>query len=576
MKNATKAFACDICQQRFSRNDHLKRHYVRHTGRHPYKCLFCSSGFARSDVLRNHYVGCVERAGREIPAVAACDQRRQCSAKKLKCDRSNPCSTCKKKGEICSYALDSVPPNFQAGTASAGAGRVRTPSPVPPTQDLASDLWSALAQDLDADSSFMTPNLACFGFTSTIASDELLGDDLTVSPSIRSGPGEPEQPYASALIKALTLCLPQMSQEVDVQKLMFSKIFLMVTARIQRLARTYFGRFHRSVGIIHPASFDPNEVSVALLTAVAYVGGMYSEDISERGVIVDGLDLLECMVFSSRTFKTFSGLEANSSSDCQDDQITFEDLQAGCLVVVAQHCFGNHTAKARAMETRFGELIRVCRKLGLPESRQRLEDRETEQQWLRKEARIRTMAYITLMDRNFHFFHNLPCRLSTSELGFDTPCPEAIFNAEHPYRAKDFRFQSDATVLCAYQIIRNNPGTMTDLKLTSLDTMLLGSVLHSQIAIHLERLDSTQSVVLPESLSNGVKLWYQVWKDKWRKRDVSDRIETGNLEVSHDYWLAIWLKLGRPDSVLTKVCIGSCSKLLDNLKTNRPGNPMNQ
>ena len=28
-------------------------------------------------MLRNHYVGCVERAGRDIPAVAACDQRRQ-------------------------------------------------------------------------------------------------------------------------------------------------------------------------------------------------------------------------------------------------------------------------------------------------------------------------------------------------------------------------------------------------------------------------------------------------------------------------------------------------------------------
>ncbi|TIA06652.1 hypothetical protein D6C80_10203 [Aureobasidium pullulans] len=576
MNNATKAFACDICQQRFSRNDHLKRHYVRHTGRHPYKCLFCSSGFARSDVLRNHYVGCVERVGRDIPAVAACDQRRQCSAKKLKCDRITPCGTCTKKGEICSYALDVVPSDFQAGTGSAGAGHVRISSPVPPVQDLASDVWFAPAQDHDADSSFMTPNLTCFGFTSTIASDELPGDDLALSPSIQSAPGEPEQPYASALIKALTLCLPQMSQEVDVQKQMFSKIFLMVTARIQRLARTYFGRFHRSVGIIHPASFDPNEVSVALLTAVAYVGGMYSEDISERGVIVDGLDLLECMVFSSRTFKTLPGLEANSSSDCQDDQIAFEDLQAGCLVVIAQHCFGNHTARARAMETIFGELIRICRKLGLPESRQRLEDRETEQRWLRKEARIRTMAYITLMDRDFHFFHNLPCRLSTSELGFDTPCPEAMFDAEHPYRIKNFRFESNGTVLCASQNLMKNPGTMTDPRLRSLDMMLLSSVLNSQIVIYLERVNTTQPVVLPESLSNGVKMWYQVWKDKWENRDVSDRIETGNLEVSHDYWLAIQLKLGRPDSVLTKVCIDSCSKLLDDLKTNRPRNSMDQ
>jgi hypothetical protein len=29
--NTTKSLTCDVCQQRFSRNDHLKRHYVRRT-----------------------------------------------------------------------------------------------------------------------------------------------------------------------------------------------------------------------------------------------------------------------------------------------------------------------------------------------------------------------------------------------------------------------------------------------------------------------------------------------------------------------------------------------------------------
>jgi len=85
------------------------------------------------------------------------------------------------------------------------------------------------------------------------------------------------------------------------------------------------------------------------------------------------------------------------------------------------------------------------------------------------------MAYITLMDRDFHFFHNLPCRLSTSELGFDTPCPEAMFDAEHPYRTENFRFESNGTVLCASQNLMKNPGTMTDPRLRSLDMMLLSS-----------------------------------------------------------------------------------------------------
>jgi len=171
--------------------------------------------------------------------------------------------------------------------------------------------------------------------------------------------GDPEQPYANALVKKLALCLPQMTQDVHVQRQMFSKLFLMVTARIQRLVKTYLRRFHRSCSIIHPASFDPNKVSIALLAAVTYIGGLYSEDISERGAVLEGLDLLECMVFSSKTFMTFPHLGRSNDSTDQGNQSLFDDLQAGCLVVVAQHCFGNHTAKARAMETRFGELIRA-------------------------------------------------------------------------------------------------------------------------------------------------------------------------------------------------------------------------
>jgi len=85
------------------------------------------------------------------------------------------------------------------------------------------------------------------------------------------------------------------------------------------------------------------------------------------------------------------------------------------------------------------------------------------------------MAYITLMDRDFHFFHNMPCRMSISELKFDTQCPEPLFNAEHPYRCTEFRFQSDMTILDAFRALFEEPGAATDVELTSLDLILLGS-----------------------------------------------------------------------------------------------------
>lgn len=82
------------------------------------------------------------------------------------------------------------------------------------------------------------------------------------------------------------------------------------------------------------------------------------------------------------------------------------------------------------------------------------------------------MAYITLMDNDFHLFHNLPRHLSMSELNFDTPCAEAIFNAEHPYRDRNFRFQGDGTVLQALQNLLKKPKSTVELNLTSLDMLL--------------------------------------------------------------------------------------------------------
>jgi hypothetical protein len=216
----------------------------------------------------------------------------------------------------------------------------------------------------ETDSSFYTPRLKCFGFTCTLPDDEAAEDIITLSPSILTNPDDPEQPYANDLIKSLTLCLPQLTQDVGSQKQMFSKIYLMATARIQRLARTYFLHFHRSISILHPASFDPSNVSISLLAAVVFVGALYSEDLSERHISF-GLDLVEWLVFSSKTFSISHGVGIYDFTTDESAQTTFEDLQAGCLVVVAQHCFGNQAAKTRVMESRFGEIIRVSTLLGM-------------------------------------------------------------------------------------------------------------------------------------------------------------------------------------------------------------------
>ena len=93
-------------------------------------------------------------------------------------------------------------------------------------------------------------------------------------------------------------------------------------------------------------------------------------------------------------------------------------------------------------------------------------------------------------------------------------------------------------------------------------------MLHAQIVVRLEVFGNVQASDSTQSLFNGVNAYHRLWKGNWRKRDISDRIETGLLEVSHDYWLTTLLMLRRSELVPTRVCIDSCTELLQNLKVN--------
>lgn len=100
-------FRCDVCNQGFTRTDHLKRHYLRHSGLKPYVCGFCNAAFARCDSLRNHYNDCPNRGDRPIPETDQKGRRRhactKCISMKLKCDGNNPCASCQKRGMSCEH-----------------------------------------------------------------------------------------------------------------------------------------------------------------------------------------------------------------------------------------------------------------------------------------------------------------------------------------------------------------------------------------------------------------------------------------------------------------------------------------
>jgi 5-methylcytosine-specific restriction endonuclease McrA len=54
-EDPSKTFVCDLCNRRFRRQEHLKRHYRSlHTQEKPFECHDCGKKFSRSDNLSQH------------------------------------------------------------------------------------------------------------------------------------------------------------------------------------------------------------------------------------------------------------------------------------------------------------------------------------------------------------------------------------------------------------------------------------------------------------------------------------------------------------------------------------------
>lgn len=95
---------CPHCNVRCNRPSHLKRHIASHlppVERRAVSCPECGKHFGRNDVLLRH-----RRATHQVTIEAARNSTKSCVRcvdKKLKCDRSIPCSRCAKSRTPCSY-----------------------------------------------------------------------------------------------------------------------------------------------------------------------------------------------------------------------------------------------------------------------------------------------------------------------------------------------------------------------------------------------------------------------------------------------------------------------------------------
>lgn len=174
-----------------------------------------------------------------------------------------------------------------------------------------------------------------------------------------------ERPFAIAMIQAIlarawTVPLdPKSKEEISI-----NLQFLLTTARIQKFVALYSKFWQTHCPIIHIASFDPEKVSLPLLASVVFMGSIYSDDLRESGVAKKVLDFAELFVFSSDIFAPESEIGANFCSghgvNEPSDSVHLQNLQAGYIMMTTQYWAGSRASRNRAMENRFGEVVKVC------------------------------------------------------------------------------------------------------------------------------------------------------------------------------------------------------------------------
>lgn len=205
---------------------------------------------------------------------------------------------------------------------------------------------------------------------------------------------EPERPFATTLIHLILTQAWQVPLDPKAQEELSTNLnFLLTTARIRKYIALYFKYWQPSCAML-PMSFDPETVPLPLLAAVVFMGAMYSNDQREVYVAKRVLDFAELSIFANDVFSAESEINATfSGSRCFDEGIGdwdwFQKFQAGVIITIVQYWAGSRVSRNRAMENRFGQVVKVARRIELVKVRHLPDDQVLEHLWIQTESRIR-------------------------------------------------------------------------------------------------------------------------------------------------------------------------------------------
>jgi hypothetical protein len=176
---------------------------------------------------------------------------------------------------------------------------------------------------------------------------------------------EPERPFATGMIQSILARAWSVPLDAKAQQELSTNLnFLLTTSRIRKFVAMYFKYWQPSCAMLHRASFDPEVVSLPLLTAVTFMGAMYTNDEREAYIAKRVLDFAELFIFSSEVYASETEISSMFCGNrCLDDEsndwVQFQNFQAGFIIVVVQYWAGSRVSRNRVMENRFSEVIKV-------------------------------------------------------------------------------------------------------------------------------------------------------------------------------------------------------------------------
>ncbi|KAJ4547882.1 hypothetical protein HRR80_008375 [Exophiala dermatitidis] len=491
-----KPFSCVFCSRNFSRKDRLQSHYNHcqrrgdreppstiPKGRRPHACVTCISSKIRCDgcfpcsQCKKKKVQCRQRT---TPRPASNAERLEPLDDRVSIqallNRGTDTFTEKFNLPVRDEEIRNLPFHRHQQRSEQGEEDNETNTNVlaastdksPNSIDYAGVFDSSVEPEMDISTgpfSFIHPSTTysdlqldlydpAFAFSETLQRHTSYDSTQTLPDQV---------PYVSAIHTAIYNKLWCLGIDAKTRQELSACLNFLVTAdKVPKFMSIYFRNWHLNCPMIHRPSFDPAKVPLNLVISILFIGAMYSKEQSERVAAKRLLDVAELVVFDSEVFSLEmeinrvlqGGFNGPDHSRPDQDWERFQELQAGFLMVIAQYWgAGQPVSKRRAMESRFGDVIKVARKFNLLHARHQPSDRISETAWLRKESRIRTTAMIGLIDCAMRIYTNYPCRLALAELEVDLPCKEAIFASQHPFMQDESIFAPRLTISQAFALL---------------------------------------------------------------------------------------------------------------------------